>query len=298
MDEPVGPASCATAHVSRAASAAGVAWQNTLSKAAPLILTALCTALPARLGLIIIGGEGALVLGGLAAAAAGVPLSALPFAADRSSACCSPAWSPAALLIALVGGLRHWRGVNATISSLLLTYIVLGVFNYLVEGPLRDPASLNKPSTCPIGAERGASAPCSGLDVHWGLVFGIVACVLAYDPDGPHDVRLRGADDRRQRPRGAGGRPAGRPADPRHLPAGRGRGRTGRQASRSPPSTGRPTPPLRRPATATPASWCRSSPAIIRWASFPSRSCSAASRRPPDVLQIRLGLARRLGATC
>ncbi len=39
-------------------------WQNTLTRAAPLILTALCTALPARMGLIIIGNEGALVVGG------------------------------------------------------------------------------------------------------------------------------------------------------------------------------------------------------------------------------------------
>ena len=39
-------------------------WQNTLQRAAPLMLTALCVALPARAGLIIIGGEGALVLGG------------------------------------------------------------------------------------------------------------------------------------------------------------------------------------------------------------------------------------------
>ena len=44
-------------------------WQNTLTRAAPLILASLCTALPARLGLVIIGNEGALVLGGLAAAA-------------------------------------------------------------------------------------------------------------------------------------------------------------------------------------------------------------------------------------
>src|SRR5450631_4059203 len=44
-------------------------WQNTLQRAAPLMLTALCVALPARAGLIIIGGEGAVVLGGLAAAA-------------------------------------------------------------------------------------------------------------------------------------------------------------------------------------------------------------------------------------
>src|SRR5260370_39356796 len=44
-------------------------WQNTLTRAAPLMLTALCVALPARAGLIIIGGVGALVAGGPAAAA-------------------------------------------------------------------------------------------------------------------------------------------------------------------------------------------------------------------------------------
>src|SRR5580765_7166035 len=44
-------------------------WQNTLQRAAPLMLTALCVAIPARAGLVIIGGEGAVVLGGLAAAA-------------------------------------------------------------------------------------------------------------------------------------------------------------------------------------------------------------------------------------
>ena len=53
-------------------------WQNTLQRAAPLMLTALCVAIPARAGLVIIGGEGALVLGGLACAAMAylVPLPA------------------------------------------------------------------------------------------------------------------------------------------------------------------------------------------------------------------------------
>src|ERR1700676_5407171 len=55
-----------------------VSWENTLKLAAPLILAALCTALPARLGLIIIGGEGSLIFGGLAAAMAGVYLGGLP----------------------------------------------------------------------------------------------------------------------------------------------------------------------------------------------------------------------------
>src|SRR5215207_5619726 len=39
-------------------------WTNTLVRAGPLIFTALCVAIPARLGMVVIGGEGALVLGG------------------------------------------------------------------------------------------------------------------------------------------------------------------------------------------------------------------------------------------
>src|SRR5580658_8791615 len=48
--------------------------QNTLQRSSPLILTALCVALPARIGLVIIGGEGALVLGGFASAVIAIPL--------------------------------------------------------------------------------------------------------------------------------------------------------------------------------------------------------------------------------
>src|SRR5580704_11781379 len=53
-------------------------WQNTLTRAAPLILTALCTALPAQLGMVIIGGEGALLMGGLAATAAELAVQGAP----------------------------------------------------------------------------------------------------------------------------------------------------------------------------------------------------------------------------
>ena len=153
-------------------------WQNTLTRAAPLILTALCTALPARLGLVIIGNEGALVAGGVAAAATGVALSSSPPLVVQL------AMAIAAMLvggfwIALAGGLRQWRGVNETISSLLLTYIAIALMNHIVEGPLRDPASLNKPSTASIG-DANMIGTIPGMDVNWGLVFGIVACIAAY----------------------------------------------------------------------------------------------------------------------
>jgi len=52
--------------------------EATLTLAAPLMLTALCTAIPARAGLLVIGGEGALVIGGLAAVLAGVSAGGIP----------------------------------------------------------------------------------------------------------------------------------------------------------------------------------------------------------------------------
>src|ERR1700689_224998 len=48
--------------------------QNTLQRSSPLILTALCVALPARIGLVVVGGEGALGLGGFASAVIAIPL--------------------------------------------------------------------------------------------------------------------------------------------------------------------------------------------------------------------------------
>jgi simple sugar transport system permease protein len=152
-------------------------WQNSLQRAAPLMLTALCVALPARAGLVVIGGEGALVLGALACAALpyAVPLpgnvvgTALVLLAG---ALAGAAW------IALAGVLRQWRGVNETISSLLLGYIAIALFKHFVEGALRDPGSLNKPSTRPLD-EVMRIAGIAGSDVHWGLVWGLVLCVVA-----------------------------------------------------------------------------------------------------------------------
>jgi simple sugar transport system permease protein len=153
-------------------------FQNTLQRAAPLMLTALCTALPARLGLIVIGGEGALVVGGLASVSAAL---ALPDSSPITVAVAMAlvGFAVGGLWVALAGFLRSFRGVNETISSLLLAYIALALFNHLVEGPMRDPASLNKPSTRDIG-EANMLGLIPGMDVHWGLVYGIVACVLAF----------------------------------------------------------------------------------------------------------------------
>jgi ABC-type uncharacterized transport system permease subunit len=151
-------------------------FQNTLQRAAPIMLTALATALPLRLGLVVLGGEGAMVLGGLAAAAIGIHLHSpmsVKIGMFVAGALMGGLWMAGA------GALRAYRGVNETISTLLLNYIAIALLNHIVEGPLRDPTSLNKPSTLPIGDDN-MLGNFPGLDVHWGLGFGLIACLLAW----------------------------------------------------------------------------------------------------------------------
>ena len=153
---------------------------NTLQRSSPLILTALAVAVPARIGLVMIGGEGAFVIGGFASAAIAIPLVV---------AHASPALTWAVMLamgtaagavwVGIAGFLRYARGVNETISSLLLTYIGIAVMNFFVEGSLRDLTNPNKPSTMPIG-DAYMIGKIPGMDVHWGLVVGIVLAVFLY----------------------------------------------------------------------------------------------------------------------
>lgn len=166
------------ASIYKAAFGSWRSFQNTLLRAAPLMLSSLCTALPARLGLVIIGNEGALVVGGLGAVTTGLALSTAPptivqIAMALAGIVCGGVW------IGSVGALRHYRAVNETISSLLLNYIAVALLNHLVGGPMRDPSSLNKPSSYPIAAVNMLE-PISGTRVHYGLIYGLVACCIAY----------------------------------------------------------------------------------------------------------------------
>jgi len=154
-------------------------FQNTLQRAAPLILTALAVAIPARIGLILIGGEGALVLGGFCAAAIAIPLVGVLPPLPAQILMCAAAVAAGAFVVGLAGFLRYYRGVNETISSLLLSYIAIATMNFFVEGVLRDPASSNKPSTMPIGDEYMVGK-IFGSEVHWGLAAGVVVAVVLY----------------------------------------------------------------------------------------------------------------------
>ena len=149
--------------------------QNSLLRAAPIMLTALCTALPARAGFVVIGAEGAVVLGGLAAALTGIALNgAMPLFVITVMLLVGMVVG--GVWIGAVGALKHYRGVNETISSLLMNYIAIAILNFLVFGMLKDPATLNKPSTFPIGDDNMIGV-IGESSIHWGFVLALILCV-------------------------------------------------------------------------------------------------------------------------
>lgn len=152
--------------------------ETTLTLAAPIMLTALCVVVPARAGLLIIGGEGALVLGGIGSVLAGVALDgASPTVATPLALLAGAA--AGAVWIAIPAALRQFRGVNETISTLLFNYIAIALLNHLVSGPMRDYAQPLKPTSWPIPpAFMIGTIP--GIGVHWGLAFGVAACLAAF----------------------------------------------------------------------------------------------------------------------
>ncbi|MFL1407270.1 ABC transporter permease [Marinobacter sp. M1N3S26] len=153
-------------------------FSETLVKTAPILLTALAVALPARLGLISVGGEGQLYLGAL------FGTGAVLAAVDQ------PGWllMPLMLAGAMAGGalwgmipglLKTRLGVNETISTLLLNYVGVLLVSFVVHGPWKNPNSLGWPAT--IEFPEGAILPqFFDTRVHMGLVFGVVAAIVLH----------------------------------------------------------------------------------------------------------------------
>ncbi len=152
--------------------------ETTLTYAAPLMLTALCTAIPARAGLLVIGGEGALVVGGVATVLVGVNLTGLPPGLGIALMGLAGALA-GGLWIGAAGALRQYRGVNETIATLLMNYIAIALMNHLVTGPIRDFERVLKPASWSI-PDQFMVGVLPGLDVHWGLVVGLVVCLVLY----------------------------------------------------------------------------------------------------------------------
>ncbi|HLG12293.1 MAG TPA: ABC transporter permease [Dehalococcoidia bacterium] len=111
--------------------------QEILVKMIPFGLCAAATAIPARAGLINVGGEGQFYMGALFASGvilfSGLPSALLLPAAFAGGAVGGGAWAGVTALLRIKGN------VNEAISSLLLNFVAIQIVNYFVYGPWRDP---------------------------------------------------------------------------------------------------------------------------------------------------------------
>src|SRR5580700_530542 len=143
----------------------------------PLLLTAIAVALPTRIGLINVGGDGQLYMGAWLATAGALALSDQP----------AFVLLPVLTILGFVGGgiwalipglLRALRLVNETISTLLLNYIAPLIVSYFIFGPWRSEESASYPQS-PAFAEAARLPTFFHTRVNAGLLYAL-ACLVIY----------------------------------------------------------------------------------------------------------------------
>jgi simple sugar transport system permease protein len=147
-------------------------------KMIPLVLCATAVLLPARIGLVNVGGEGQIYMGAWLATWGALTFTELPQFLGV----------PLVVVFGFVGGglwalipaiLRAKGWLNEVISTLLLNYIAVLFVGYFIFGPWRDKASANFPQTAEfVDAMR---LPQFGdTRVHFGLLLALGAVITIY----------------------------------------------------------------------------------------------------------------------
>jgi simple sugar transport system permease protein len=168
---------------------------DTLNWATPLVGMSLAAAIPLRGGMINLGGDGQMVIGGLTAAVVALYLPAP-----------GPAAAIAALLSAMVAAglyaaLSAWgetrHGIPMLISSLLMSYPAVGVASYLVRFPLRD-TETGLPQTRMIPESARLLTIAGPLNIGLVIIAFVAAAVIVFDRRtiAGYELRLRGANKR------------------------------------------------------------------------------------------------------
>jgi len=148
---------------------------STLERGSLIVGMAMSVLLSFRAGLINIGGEGQLVLGGLVAALVGIYVPGAPMLV--SVLALLAAMAAGALWSALAGLLERGLSIPLVVGSLLLNYPASFIASYLVSHPLRD---VNSGIAQSYRIPRGAYLPrFEGTILDYGIILtGLVAVGL------------------------------------------------------------------------------------------------------------------------
>lgn len=155
---------------------------DTLVKGTPLLFVGIGICIAYRGGVINIGGEGQIIMGALSATVIGLALPAWP------------AWAiiPTALLCGCLAGaawggiagvLKSSFGVNEVLSTVMLNQIAVQFMNFLLRGPLMDPAQLISGMRIPQTERLSLACDLPRLvptRLHAGVGLAIVLAVVTY----------------------------------------------------------------------------------------------------------------------
>lgn len=145
-----------------------------LIKSTPIILAALAVAVPARAGLTNVGGEGQLVLGGVAAAGVvrwlgeGTPSFVTLTVMLVAAAIAGALWA------GIAGVLREGLGINEAVTTLLLNYLAIDLMLFLIYDSWKDPLGSGQPASPKLPVS--ARLPLVGsTELHMGFIIAIIA---------------------------------------------------------------------------------------------------------------------------
>ena len=133
--------------------------QQTMLRAIPIALAALAVAVPARAGLINVGGEGQLILGAVAATGIGVAIGApRPGRRQLGAMCLGGAAAGAAWAVDLSASCAPGSGASEAVTTLLLNFIANDILLYLIYQSWKDPNGSGQPQSRPLAARPTAEA--------------------------------------------------------------------------------------------------------------------------------------------
>lgn len=169
-------------------------WRNTLIVAVPVVGMALAVAVPLRAGVVNLGGEGQIVLGGITAAVVAAEVG-LPMPLSLVVALGAGAIA-GGLLGAIPAVLENRLGVPLLVSSLLISYPVVALASYLVRFPLRDPGT-GLPQSRVFG-EAFRMPVFAGIGLSALILVVVIVLVVQVDSRTPfgYEVRLTGHNRR------------------------------------------------------------------------------------------------------
>jgi simple sugar transport system permease protein len=148
---------------------------NVVETATPLMFTGLAVSLMFRAGMFNLGAEGAFFLGGVGAAFCVLRIPLPPWALAAAGIAFGAAVG--SLVCLIPGVLRAGFGASELVSSLMLNYAALYGGLYVVNYVLRDPDA-GAMSTYRFAPAAHLPRLIAGTRVHFGVVLGVLACVL------------------------------------------------------------------------------------------------------------------------